>query len=102
MKIHIFRALLILASLSGCIPAHSVSDLKPGQAKSHIVAKWGKPAVVPRTMAVKDGSVMEIYQYESGYPKEITTLYFRDGKLWYWDKKNWRGTSESEYIPGNR
>jgi len=102
MKTPKFLALLAVLSFAGCMPAEtiSVSSLKPGMAKARIVAKWGQPAVVPRTIAVKDGSVMEIYQYESGYPKEITTLYFRDNKLWYWDNKDWRGTSESEYIPG--
>ena len=102
MKTAVISAVLAAAILAGCVPSNSVSDLKVGMAKKHIVGKWGKPAVVPRTMAIKDGSVMEIYQYESGYPREITTLYFRDNKLWYWDSKDWRGTSESEYIPGKQ
>ena len=99
MKTPVISLLLILSSAIGCVPSYSVSSLKPGMTKASIVSKWGKPAVVPRTIAVKDGSVMEIYQYESGYPVAINTLYFRDNKLWYWDDKNWRGTSESEYVP---
>lgn len=102
MKNRIFPALLAAIALAGCGSQYSVSNLKPGMAKESVVRAWGQPTVIPRTMAIADGAVMEIYQYESGFPKDINTLYFKGDKLWYWDKKNWRGYGTEEYVPAKK
>ena len=102
MKTRNYIGLLIISVLAGCGGSYSFRGLKPGLPKSKVVASWGQPAVVPRTLAIKDGTVMEIYQYERRNPRDIFTLYFRDDHLWYWDKRDWRGSSPSEYTPGKK
>jgi hypothetical protein len=99
MKISVFPLLLALWALTGCGSPYSVAHLKPGMPKDRIVKAWGQPTVVPRTMEIADGSVMEIYQYETAFPRDINTLYFKGNKLWYWDKKDWRGYGAEEYKP---
>jgi len=102
MKKLIFPLLLALSTLSGCGPQYSVANLKPGMPKDRVVKAWGQPTVFPRTLEIADGSVMEIYQYEPSFPKDINTLYFKGNKLWYWDKKNWRGYGAKEYTPAKK
>jgi len=98
-KIAIFLGLCILVAGCAGLRACSFRGLEPGLPKAVILRAWGQPTVIPRTLKIRDGTVMEIYQYERGRPRDIYTLYFRQDRLWYWDKRDWRGSSASERLP---
>jgi hypothetical protein len=104
---NLFRPTILFAVLAvaGCATEgkYTFDGLTTGISKTAIIRSWGQPAVIARKLETQLGDVLEIYQYEAHVMGESEpdryTLYFKDDKLLYWNKANWRGESPTERVP---